>query len=218
MSSIAHNGQVTRAAVPPSRPAHKSGWLPRAALTLRSRLDPDEFLRPPERSGRLWAPAAPGPTDVRLLMVTDSGLGAAEGEAGRARLPQLRQLPTTAAIALRRRVADAPDRKTAKPPPRLAAHEPPSGLRSRPWAVPAGRGDRGVPTISPPPHEVQGGSSGSVDSTRPGRGPAALSSGYLPPGQAIPAGRAGPVRCGRAASSRCPRARRYGSATRTGLR
>jgi transposase len=38
--------------------------------------------------------------------------------------------------------------------PRLAAHEPLRGLRSTALAVPAGRGDRGVPTISPPPHEV----------------------------------------------------------------
>jgi transposase len=37
-----------------------------------------------------------------------------EGEAGRARLPQLHQLPAAAAIALRRHVADSPDGKAAR--------------------------------------------------------------------------------------------------------
>ena len=37
--------------------------------------------------------------------------------------------------------------------PRLVAHEPPRARGPRRWAVPGGRGDRGVPTISPPPHE-----------------------------------------------------------------
>jgi hypothetical protein len=37
-----------------------------------------------------------------------------EGEAGRARLLELRQLPPTAAAALRRQVADSPNRKAAE--------------------------------------------------------------------------------------------------------
>jgi hypothetical protein len=42
-----------------------------------------------------------------------------KGQAGRARLPQLHQLPAAAATALRRHLADAPDRKTTRPLPTL---------------------------------------------------------------------------------------------------
>jgi hypothetical protein len=47
-----------------------------------------------------------------------------EGQAGRAWLPQLRHLPPTAAAALRRQVADAPHRTTARPLPTLGRVEP----------------------------------------------------------------------------------------------
>src|SRR6266511_2351083 len=47
-----------------------------------------------------------------------------EGQAGRAWLPQLRQLPPTAAAALRRQVADAPHRTAARPLPTLGRVEP----------------------------------------------------------------------------------------------
>jgi Transposase len=47
-----------------------------------------------------------------------------EGQACRPRLPQLRQLPPTAATPLRRHVADSPNRKTAKPLPTLRGVEP----------------------------------------------------------------------------------------------
>jgi hypothetical protein len=47
-----------------------------------------------------------------------------KGQARRARLPQLRQLPAAAAVALRRQVADSPDRKTARPLSTLGGVEP----------------------------------------------------------------------------------------------
>jgi hypothetical protein len=48
-----------------------------------------------------------------------------EGQAGGARLPQFRQLPPAAAAALRRQVADAPDREIARALPTLGGVEPP---------------------------------------------------------------------------------------------
>jgi transposase len=64
--------------------------------------------------------------DRRLFQRADRGhqLADQEGEAGRARLPELRQLPAAAAVALRGQVADAPDRKTAKPLPTLDGVQP----------------------------------------------------------------------------------------------
>jgi transposase len=47
-----------------------------------------------------------------------------KGQARRTRLPQLRQLPTAAAIALRRHVADSPNRKAARALPTLRGIEP----------------------------------------------------------------------------------------------
>jgi transposase len=47
-----------------------------------------------------------------------------KGQARRTRLPQLRQLPTAAAIALRRHVADSPNRKAARALPTLRGVEP----------------------------------------------------------------------------------------------
>jgi hypothetical protein len=47
-----------------------------------------------------------------------------KGQAGRAWLPQLRQLPPAAAAALRRHVADFPDREIARPLTTLGGVEP----------------------------------------------------------------------------------------------
>jgi hypothetical protein len=52
------------------------------------------------------------------------GLRQQEGQAGRPRVQYLRQLPAAAAIALRRQVADLPDRKTARPLTTLTDVEP----------------------------------------------------------------------------------------------
>jgi hypothetical protein len=68
------------------------------------------------------APCGPGSRDPRLachrwlLQWPYRGGEPAdqEGQAGRARLPQLRQLPPAAAAALRHQVADSPDRETAR--------------------------------------------------------------------------------------------------------
>jgi Arc/MetJ family transcription regulator len=46
-----------------------------------------------------------------------------EGQAGRPRLSQLRQLPAAAAVALRRQLADAPDGEAARPLPTLGGRE-----------------------------------------------------------------------------------------------
>jgi hypothetical protein len=64
-----------------------------------------------------------------LLQRADRGREAAHqaGEAGRARLPQLRQLPPTAAAPLRGGMADSPDRKTARAPSTLGGVEPDYG-------------------------------------------------------------------------------------------
>jgi hypothetical protein len=50
-----------------------------------------------------------GPTEALNLLI--------KGQAGRARLPRLRQLPSPAAVALRRPVADAPNRKPCQAAP-----------------------------------------------------------------------------------------------------
>ncbi len=67
---------------------------------------------------RVWEARDPGlPRHQWLLQRTHRGRQPAhqEGQAGRARLPQLHQLPAAAAAALRRGVADPPDRKPASP-------------------------------------------------------------------------------------------------------
>jgi hypothetical protein len=76
--------------------------------------------------------------DRRLLQRPDRGDQPAhqEGEAGWVRLPQLHQLPATAAVALRRQVADSPHRKTAKPRTTLGGVEP-VGVRVLGGAPPA---------------------------------------------------------------------------------
>jgi transposase len=64
--------------------------------------------------------------DRRLLQRRHRGdqLADQEGEAGRPRLPQLRQLPAAGAAVLRRQVADSPHRKTAKPLTTFGGVEP----------------------------------------------------------------------------------------------
>jgi hypothetical protein len=70
--------------------------------------------------------------DRRLLQRTDRGGEPArqEGEAGRARLPQLRQLPAAAAAALWRHLAGSPDRNTTRPLTTFRGVEPPIRLGS----------------------------------------------------------------------------------------
>jgi hypothetical protein len=80
----------------------------------------------------------------RLLQWADRGREPAhqEGQAGRARLPQLRQPPPAAAAPLRHRVADAPDHETEGPLPTLGGVELRAGPAARwltgsaaaPWA------------------------------------------------------------------------------------
>jgi hypothetical protein len=58
-----------------------------------------------------------GPTEAVNLLIK-------KNQAGRARLPQLHQLPAAAAIALRRQLADTPDRTAARPLPTFGGVEP----------------------------------------------------------------------------------------------
>jgi hypothetical protein len=79
------------------------------------------------RTVRVWKARDPGlPLGRRLLQRAHRGRQPAhqEGQARRPRLPQLRQLPPTAATTLRRHMADSPHRKTARPLPTLGGVEP----------------------------------------------------------------------------------------------
>jgi transposase len=123
------------------------------------------------RTVRAWESRDPRlPRHRGLLQRADRGgqLAHQEGQAGRARLPQLRQLPAAAAAALRRQVADAPDRKAARALPAFGGVEPLKGAsRAQPGAraqsAPGGRSCRtasggsprrtrsGVPACRAPP-------------------------------------------------------------------
>jgi transposase len=79
------------------------------------------------------APSGPGRPKVLAWHVTDGcsngpteavNLLIKKNQAGRARLPQLHQLPAAAAIALRRQLADTPDRTAARPLPTFGGVEP----------------------------------------------------------------------------------------------
>ena len=67
-----------------------------------------------------------GPTEAINLLIK-------EGEARRPWLPQLRQLPAAAAVALRRQVADSPHRETAKPLTTLGGVEPSILMGAAQW-------------------------------------------------------------------------------------
>ena len=101
------------------RSACRQPWSPWSASTIGS-------TALAWRSSRAWPARSrrgrPNPCLAchrRLFQRTHRGRQPAgqEGQAGRARLPQLHQLPAAAATALRRQVADAPDREAARPLP-----------------------------------------------------------------------------------------------------
>src|SRR4030095_1540872 len=129
------------------------------------------------------------PRHQRLLQRPHRGdqLADQEGQAGRARLPQLRKLPAAAAAALRRQVADAANRTAAGPLTPLGGARAANGPGGLPLGCPGS-------TVSPwPPQDLPsstGGLGGRAAALMPRGldGTGRLRPEYVPPGRAIPAG------------------------------
>jgi hypothetical protein len=115
---------------------NRAGQAERGPVLDQRSSGPVEFLRllraGPTRTAR--APSAcratkhrtaEGATEMMTQWAHRGGQPAhQESEAGRPWLPQLRQLPAAAAVALRRQVADSPNRETARPLTTLGGVEP----------------------------------------------------------------------------------------------
>jgi hypothetical protein len=123
------------------------------------------------------------PLDQGLLQRAHRGHESAyqEGQACRARFSQLHQLPPAAAVALRRQVADSPDRTIARTPSTLGGVEPVMGTYSPdpgPAMKPTGRGhQQGQAQVRP--RSRRGATRQRAPRRLPGAAPAA--SQYHPP-------------------------------------
>jgi hypothetical protein len=134
------------------RPAHSRPAVP----TREHQSGGPPIHAAPTRSWPTSARPPPGPPALtgehQELLTGGSHLTAPfhiKGQARRPRLPQLRQLPATAAVALRRQVADSPDRKTARPLSTLGGVEPDNQSSEKP-AQPRVAKPRIVPPVPQP--------------------------------------------------------------------